>query len=343
MPRKENQKSKPLLLARYLYTETDEFHPAPMAQLLAELARCGVPAERKSVYADLDCLRSLGFAVERDGRGYWLGARTFELAELKLLVDAVQASRFISEKKTRQLIGKLQTLCSRHEAADLKRQVVIAGRAKSGGESLYYNVDLIQRAIAGDRIVRFRYFDWALDGSRRYREGDRSCAPIALCWEGEFYYLIAETVEHGLTHYRVDKMTGVTITQLPRRLSEQAQNLDLAAYSQRTFGMFTGREQTVRLRFHNSLAGVVIDRFGAGSMLIPDGAQHFTFTTVCAVSPLFFSWLAMFSARAEILDPPAVREAYRTMLCEALQPWEDEKSGLDNNSNSYYNEDTNSY
>ena len=344
MPRSEKQKLKLLILLRFLYRQTDEQHPAAMSQLLAELAACGVHAERKSVYADLSCLQDFGFEILHDRRGYWLDARTFELPELKLLVDAVQASRFISENKTRSLIRKLQTLCSRHEAQSLQRQVVISGRAKSASESIYYNVDLIQNAIAADRRIAFCYFDWNLDGTRRFRDSVYEAAPCALCWDNEFYYLIAETTRHGITHYRVDKMTQVSLLEQPRALSAQAKALDLASYTKRTFGMFTGVPQMVQLRMENTLAGVVIDRFGADTMLIPDGPAHFCFTIEAAVSPLFLSWIMMFGSRAEILSPLPVRDAFAALCREALSAYETPAAkGLDNSTNSYYNDSTNSY
>ena len=316
MARTENQKRKLLLIRSFLLEKTDEDHPVSMAAILAMLEEQGISAERKSVYADLDALREDGMDIVQSKGGYALASRTFELPELKLLVDAVQASRFITERKSRELISKLQTLCSQAEASRLNRNIAVSGRGKTLNESIYYNVDALQNAITDNQHIRFRYFDWAPDGSRAFREGTYEADPIALCWDDEYYYLIAETEKHGITHYRVDKMLSIQ-PEGWRSLSRTAKNLDLAAYTNRVFGMFSGEVTRVRLRFDNSLSGVVHDRFGADAMLIPDGEDHFILSAEVAVSPLFFSWVMMFGARAELLSPDWARAGYLALLHEA--------------------------
>lgn len=175
-------------------------------------------------------------------------------------------------------------------------------------ESVYYTVDRIHEAIARNLQVRFRYFDWGVDGRKHERPGDYFASPYALVWDDENYYLIAHSERHGLTHYRVDKMAKLTISDKPRLMTEEAKTLDLTRYGKAVFGMFSGQAQQVKLRFQNSLAGVVIDRFGRDAMLVPDGNEHFTFTTEIVVSPVFYGWLAGFGERAEILFPePSAR------------------------------------
>lgn len=322
MARTENQKRKLLLLRDYLLRKTDEAHPASMTSLLKMLEEHDISAERKSVYSDLELLRDDGLDIIRDKDGYYVASRDFELAELKLLVDAVQASRFVTERKSRELISKLQTLCSEHEARLLNRDLALSGRGKTGNERIYYNVDALQTALADNRAVSFRYFDWAPDGTKAFRPGEYRADPIALCWDDEYYYLIAQTERHGITHYRVDKMQDIATLPEARSLKEEARNLDLAQYTNRVFGMFSGNVTRVRLRMENALAGVVRDRFGADVMLIPDGAEHFIFSAEVAVSPLFYSWVMMFGSRAEILSPNDVRTGFQTLLKQAQGNYE---------------------
>lgn len=321
MPKQERQKQKLLVLKEFFERETDEAHPASMPEILAYLAARDIPAERKSVYSDIETLRDFGLdlCLQRGrGGGYYLASRAFELPELKLLVDAVQSSRFLTDRKSMALIGKLSALASRHDAARLQRQVVVSGRVKTMNESIYYNVDRIHDAILNNSQIRFGYFDWDLGGARRARPGPYVASPYALCWDHENYYLIAHSARHGLTHYRVDKMTRIQETGTPRVQTEETAKLDLAAYLKKTFGMFGGPEMTVRLRFPRRLAGVIYDRFGHDAMLIPDGEDHFTFTAAVVDSPLFYGWLAGFGGQAELLSPPAARQEFRAMLEDAL-------------------------
>ena len=324
MPRAENQKLKLLVLKQIFETETDENHPLNAQQLIELLAKYGIRAERKSIYSDIECLRDFGLDIEQrlgTNGGCYLAGRAFELPELKLLVDAVQSSKFLSEKKSLQLIAKLETLASRYDAKSLRRQVVVSGRVKTMNESIYYNVDRLHEAIAQNSQISFRYFDWDLHGERRYRPSQSLASPYALCWQDENYYLIAHTARHGLTHYRVDKMTSITQTGKPRVLGAEYAALDLSNYGKNVFGMFGGTRQTVKLRFETELAGVVIDRFGRDAMLVPDGNTHFTYTADVAVSPQFFGWLAGFGSRVKILHPAQVAEDYVNYIKSTLDTY----------------------
>ena len=219
MARSERQKLKLLYIKDLLEQQSDETHPLSTQAIVDALARQGIQAERKSVYDDIACLQQYGMdivCIRGPGGGYFLASRPFELPELKLLVDAVQSSRFLTEKKSMQLIAKLGTLASREQAGSLRRQVVVSGRVKTMNESIYYSVDLLHEAIARNSQISFRYFDWNLDGGRRYRPGKYTASPYALCWQDENYYLIAHSERHGLTHYRVDKMAQISITDKPR-------------------------------------------------------------------------------------------------------------------------------
>ena len=321
MAKSERQKLKLLILRDYLRSHTDEQHPVSMQQILAALEGEGIRAERKSVYDDLATLRDYGMEIRKvSGKngGYYVPERDFALSELKLLVDAVQAARFLSEKESMALIRKLAALSSAHEAELLRREVVVTGRAKSGSEDVCRNVDTLHAAIAGNSRITFRYFDWDLQGRRSFRPKTYEASPIALCWEDENYYLVAYGVPHGLTHYRVDKMTEITATGVPRESNDETRSFDPAVYSQQVFGMFRGEQCRMKLRFENSLAGVVLDRFGRDRLLVPDGPDHFVFQADISVSPTFLGWLAGFGGRAEIVFPASAAEAYRDFLRRAL-------------------------
>ncbi|MBQ2597279.1 MAG: WYL domain-containing protein [Oscillospiraceae bacterium] len=325
MPKSENQKIKLLLLKEYLEQNTDENHPASTAELLGYLEQRGIHAERKSLYRDIQCLEDFGCDVIRTGgkhAGYAIGAGRFDLAELKLLADAVLASKFLTEKKSAQLIQKLGALTSRHQAGALRRSMVVSGRVKSMNESVIYNVDDIHQAILANSQISFRYFEWNRERERVYRKGVRTASPYALCWDDSNYYLIAHTEEHGITHFRVDKMAQIKQTGTPRIQTEETKKLDLSRYSKEVFGMFSGEPVTVRMRFENSLAGVVIDRFGKEIMLIPDGADHFVCMAEVRVSPVFYSWIAGFGARARLLSPQSVVDGFRENCREILKLYE---------------------
>ena len=314
MPKSPNQKLKLLVLLRFLQRRSDEDHPVTMAEMIVELARWGISAERKSLYDDLEALRAFGEdVIVKRGRkpGYYLGQREFELAELKLLVDSIQSSKFITQRKTLAMIRKLEGLCSVHDAQMLERQVFVRGRVKSMNESVYYNVDAISDAINRDRAIRFRYYEFTVARERRFRRsgGYYELSPYALIWDDENYYLLAwDAAEERFKHFRVDKMAQITALKQAREGGEAFRELDMSVYSQRVFGMFAGQPRAVKMRFATHLAGAVIDRFGKDLMLIPEGEERFSFTAEVVVSPQFFAWLFGFGTEAEILSPPELRE-----------------------------------
>ena len=313
MAKSEGQKLKLLYLKKLLEEQSDELHPINTQYILDYLASHDIKAERKAIYNDIECLQEFGMdIIHKPGRngGYYLASREFELPELKLLVDAVQSSKFLTTKKSMQLIAKLSRLASNYEAGGLKRQVVVSGRVKTMNESIYYNVDRLHEAIALNSQIHFRYFEWGMDGKRHDRPGPYEASPYGLIWDDENYYLVAHSPRHGITHYRVDKMTHIEITGEPRYMDPEAKKLSASAYGRNVFGMFGRDTTTVRMRFHKSLVGVVIDRFGSDTMLIPDGEEHFIFSMDIAVSPLFLGWFAGFGDRAQILSPQSVIDQF---------------------------------
>ena len=319
MARSQKQKLKLLYLMQYLTQNSDEAHPVGIAQMVDMLAAHGILAERKSLYGDLEALREFGMdVVQARGKtvGYYVGTRDFELPELKLLVDSVQSSKFITQRKTLALIRKIEGLASVHDAAALQRQVYVRNRVKSMNESVYYNVDEISSAIAADKKIRFLYFEYTVKKERRYRRGGAfyEVSPYALMWDDENYYMLAyDAATESFRHYRVDKMTQISAQDSFRDGREAFRKVDMSAYSKKVFGMFAGEAETVRLRFSNHLAGAVIDRFGRDVMLIREDDEHFSVSIEAVVSPQFYAWVFGFGAEAEILSPAKVREGMAEM------------------------------
>lgn len=315
MARSTNQKFKLLYLAQILERESDEEHPMSVGELIAALERCGIAAERKSIYGDIEALAHFGMDIvtmRRRGNCYYLGERSFQLPELKLLVDAVQSAKFISSGKSQSLIKKLCALASRHEAALMQRQVHVQGRTKTLSERTYYNVDAIQNAIAANRQIRFYYFEWVVDPAapklyarRRRRAGEAyRVSPWTLLWDDEYYYLVAyDEAAAMMKHYRVDKMDEIDLCAEARLGAELFQTLDIGEYSKEVFGMFGGQEAEVELRFANSLIGVVLDRYGSDIIIQKSGDEHFIVTVRAIVSPQFLSWLFGFGNGVQVLSP----------------------------------------
>ena len=301
--------------------QTDEWHPLTLHQLQEQLESQGIRVERKTLYDDIEELRAFGMEIIRQPRpvAYYLAGRLFEMPELRLLVDAVQSSRFITDRKSRQLIGKVESLASRFQAQELQRQVYVTGRIKTMNESIYYNIDGLHDAIARQKQVSFRYFEWVLDREqgrlcRQYRRGGRRyrVSPWALAWDDENYYLVAyDSDAQKIKHYRVDKMAEIQAEELPRQGLGHFRQFDMAQYSRRMFGMYGGEEVDVTLQFEDRLAGVVADRFGRETAMRPQGAGHFTITVPVAVSPPFFAWVFGLGTGAQILGPQPVVERFR--------------------------------
>jgi predicted DNA-binding transcriptional regulator YafY len=318
MARSSNQKLKLLYIMDYLLQNTDPEHMVSTKQIIEYLEQQGVSAERKSVYDDIELLRLYGIDIEQESSGryqrYYVSSRNFELPELKLLVDSVQSSKFITHKKTASLIRKIEKLASTYEAQLLQRQVYVTGRIKAMNESIYYNVDAIHVGITQDRKIKFKYFDYSVDKQRKYRKDGAFyvVSPFALTWDSANYYLVAFDSEAGfIKHYRVDKMTDISTIDEPRDGLKAYKELDMAAYGKKVFGMFSGDEETVQLRFTNNLVGAVLDRLGQDITIIPDGDEHFTVSAQVVVSPQFFAWVFGFAGGATVIGPQDVVERMR--------------------------------
>ena len=325
MPKSDNQKLKIFYILDYLERNSGPDHPVRASELISMLEnKHNILCERKTVYSDIAALQDYGVdIVSLPGKngGYYIASRNFELPELKLLIDAVQSSRFLTEKKSRELIEKLCNQCNEHDARLMRRDVVVSGRVKSMNETIYYNVDAIQDAISQNKQIAFRYFDWGMDGKRKYREKDYQASPYGLCQDNENCYLLAFSDRHGITSYRVDRMSDIHTLADNRIPCPELTGKALTAHANRLFQMYSGDATDVKLRFHKSLVNVVIDRFGRDILLIPDGDEHFVFTVNVAVSPMFLSWVIGFGSKAKILFPQSVIDQCRQMCREAMEQY----------------------
>lgn len=337
MPKSANQKLKLLYLQHILQQNSDEEHPLTVQQLIDALKTYDISAERKSIYDDVQMLQQFGddIVVEKGRQNqYYLGERHFQLAELKLLVDAVQSAKFMTAKKSGELIKKISGLVSRYEAARLNRQVYVQGRVKTMNESIYYNVDILQTAIAENRQVSYQYYQWVIDpaqprmlGRSPRKDGEPYViSPWAMVWDDENYYMIGYDDEAGIIkHYRVDKMAALEVTNRPRLGQQVFDKLDMAQYTKHAFGMFGGQKTYVKMRFANSLVGVVVDRFGKDVFIAKDGEDHFTTTVEVMVSPQFIAWVLGLGGDVKILEPQAVARQLQDTLHKVAQLYQEDK------------------
>lgn len=321
MPKGTNNKFKLYRLAQIMLEKTDEEHYITMPEIMAELARYEITADRKTIYGDLKDLQQLGIEVEGEPVGnryhYHVVSRVFELPELKLLVDAIQSSKFITERKTNSLIKKLETLVSKYDAAKLQRQVFVSGRIKTMNESIYYTVDAIHNAISENKKIRFQYFQWNIKKEMELRHGGAyyHISPWGLSWDDENYYLVGFDSEANLIkHFRVDKMLHITLMDEAREGQEHFMKLDMADYSKKSFGMYRGKEKMVKLLVHNRLAGVIIDRFGKGVMMIPVDGDHFSVNVEVQISGQFLGWVMSLGEDVKIVGPEDVVERMKSEL-----------------------------
>ncbi|MBQ5376435.1 MAG: WYL domain-containing protein [Lachnospiraceae bacterium] len=321
MAKRENQKLKLYYLIKILQEKTDEDHGLTMPQIIEQLAAYDVSADRKSIYDDMEAMRTLGLDVngEKEGKYFYykLNTKKFELAELKLLVDSIQASKFITEKKSKELIEKLTSFASQYERTQLNRQLAVQGRIKTMNESIYYNVDEIHRAIAGNCQIRFDYMRWNLQKKlEKSKDKVYQVSPWALTFSDENYYLIAfDAEDDSIKHYRVDKMRHISHTEERRLGKEHFKAFDMAAYTKRNFGMYAGEETKVTIAFPNEKVGILLDRFGTDIPIRASKKKGYSETMVdIAVSNQFFGWIFALGNEFSIVAPVSVRKQFEQKL-----------------------------
>lgn len=327
MSKNFNQKLKALYLMKIMMNRTDESHTITMPEIIRELEKYGIAAERKSIYDDIISLKEYGFtinSVKKKTYNYYVTNRTFELPELKLLVDAVQSSKFITHKKSIELIEKIESFASVYEAKQLHRQVHVAKRIKTMNESIYFNVDKIHCAIAQNKQICFNYIEWVvtpsksnlsyIKASKQFKKNGQKyvISPWALCWDDQNYYAVAYYDKYsGISNFRVDKMENIELVDIVRDGQEQFEKFDMVSYSKKLFGMFGGNEEIVELQFKNNLIGVVIDRFGRDIKIKKADADHFIVSINVEISPTFLAWLFTFGNEVKILSPESVVKQFK--------------------------------
>ena len=327
MPKNPKQKQKLLYIMKLFMEKTDDDYGVTVADIIEYLDSYGIVAERKSIYNDIECLRDFGMDIVKTKVGkislFSLVSREFTLEEIKLLIDAVQSSKFITLKKSRDLIRKIETLTSENQAKELHRQVIVANRVKNSNEDIYRNIDSINRAINNKRKISFYYTQWAVSrtGAKkvvrvRRHDGKRYLlTPKALTWDDENYYLIAYDKEaEKLKHFRVDKMENIAVEETRADSTKAVDKFDLAVYTKQMFGMYGGETVSVKLRFDDSLIGVVVDRFSDRVFIQPHGDGTFTMSAEVMLSPQFFGWLFSFGDKVQITSPKSAKQEFNAYL-----------------------------
>jgi hypothetical protein len=323
MAKGRNQKLKLLYLTKIFMEKTDESHALTLAEITTLLNGYDVTADRKTLYLDFEELKHYGLDIISEQRGktvvYYLASRDFELAELKLLVDSVQSSKFITEKKSNSLIKKLESLVSEHESKQLHRQVITAGRVKTMNESILINVDSIHSAINNNRQIAFQYFQWTPDKQRELRHNAQryTISPWHLVWDNENYYMIGyDAYSEMIKHFRVDKMLHISSLDERREGQKKMKEFNIATYSRTLFGMLGGESTRVTLHCHNSMAGVIIDRFGKDTVMVPHDEEHFFAYVEVVPSDQFLGWILGLSSLVKIMEPISVVEQIKDLLAK---------------------------
>ena len=325
MSKISGNKMRILRLYEIFKKETDEQHTLTVPNIIEKLHSMGIEADRRSIYDDIEVLQLFGADIIRKKSktyDYYMGQREFELPELKLLVDAVQASKFITKKKSEQLISKIEELTSSGEAKQLDRQVYIVNRVKTMNESIYYNIDELHRAISSGKQISFKYSEYTIDKKMEFRRNGEAyiVSPYMLAWENENYYLVGYYEHYGkITHFRVDKMSQIKILDTDTNAMSE---IDAAEYARKTFGMFPGEDSFVMIRFHKSLIGVVIDRFGKDVSIFDCNGEYFTVRIHVSVSDVFLSWVFQFGNRAQIISPQSVVDRMKDLTQSVLDMYE---------------------
>lgn len=325
MARDNYRKVKLIKLLELLRQHTDEQHPMTTNQICAAMDAMGIPCDRRIVTQDVVALNELGYEIMATMIGhekaYFVEDRNFSVPELKILIDAVHASSFITEKKSKELIEKLAALAGSHRAEVLKRNMVCFNSRKHSNEKILYTIDTIEDAIRTQRKVIFLYFDLDEKGERVYRRGGHHYVvePVALVFNEDNYYMTCYSSRHDSTsNYRVDRMDGVKIIEEPCCEKAVALRDEVAAYTEQAFKMFSGQLEDVVLEFDRGIIGAVYDKFGESVNMMASGETKVIATVKVRVSPTFWGWLFQFGKQMRVISPSHIVEEYRQKIAELL-------------------------
>ena len=326
MPKQSDHKKRLLVLKDIFEQETDEVHGLTTKQLIEILDRHGMKVDRKTLYSDIETLQFYGMDIAHEEREktYRLLSRDFELSEIKLMIDCMQSSKFLSEQRTESLIKKLQGLCSRYEAEQLRRQVTVANRVKNLNREIYINVDTIHKAIANNHQISFLYFDYDIGMERVYRMGKKKyeCSPFELLYVDENYYLLAyDSKWEKIVTYRVDRMVEVQELRSQRAGHATYAQIDRAQYQKSVFNMFMGKMQKVTMIFHYELMNTFVDKFGTDIMVMEEDDVHYRVTVLVSVSPQFFGWVFGLGDKVRIIGPDSIVEQMQTILSQVASSY----------------------
>ena len=316
-----NNKTRILLILDILKKHTDEDHTLKAAEILKRINDEGLKCDRKTLYDDINSLVDAGVDIMHEsGGGYKLLSRDFEDAELRLLIEAVYSSKFISSQKTKVLAGKLKSLTSDNLASSISRHIYSAD-TKTPNEDVLYSVDSLSRAIQDNKQVSFEYLVWGTDKKLVTKgEKTRILSPWALIWQDQNYYLMAYDETAGkMKHFRVDKMRHVTVTDKDRTGRDDFEKIDMSEYIEETFSMYGGKQETITLDFPSELIGVAYDRFGTDVSQRPGDEGRILVRTNCYVSNQFYGWLSGLGGDVRLVSPDSAVKAYKEFLKDLIK------------------------
>ncbi len=319
MAKSENSKLKCLMILKILCKYSNSDHPLNATKINDYLSEFNLESERKSIYRDIEVLKNAGFNIESTREGFYAGDLLFELPELKLLVDAVQSSSFITAKKTKEIVQKLTTLTNDYDALQLNRQLFLS-KKKTENEKIFYLVDKLQQAISQNKPVTFKYFDYTIRKEKKYRRNSSRyhLLPYALLWENQQYYCIGYSEKYqNFSHYRVDRMDDIEVLNDP----QDKIDLDLDEYTSKVFGMFTGQDETVTLSVDQSLANVIFDTFSKDVLISQSDEKSFTIHVKVSISEPFIAWIMQFQGKIKVLSPLSLIEKIKKQAQDLLSQY----------------------
>lgn len=331
MSRKENQKLKVLCILKILKKYSDEEHPLNATKISKYLEDYGIESERKSIYNDIKLLEDFGFDIIKSAnKGWFIGEREFEIPEIYLLSDAVRSAKFISAKKSRELIAKLNSMLSVHQEKRIKDSVFFSGTDKCVNEELYYNIDKINSAIENKKQIKLVYSSRIFDSNRNVKRKQKEMLinPYALTWQDDYYYLIGNYAKYdNLIHLRLDRINSITITDTPCRhfseVSDYKDRFDIADYTNKLFGMYTGEIDTIQLRANRKITEQLLDRFSEEIFITDVSDEQFSFKVKAVISEALITWIINYGKDLTVLKPEKLKEMVKARAQQVLDNYGD--------------------